>query len=72
MVSFDAPERGRENRGVEQRGEASPRGYRRKSVVVCTVSGEGFQQPGGSESRGEGRRRERGVLGFIGEVFMAS
>jgi hypothetical protein len=27
---------------------------------VCTVSGEEFHQPGGSESRGEGRRRERG------------
>jgi hypothetical protein len=28
MVSFDALERGKENRGVEERGEASPRGYR--------------------------------------------
>jgi hypothetical protein len=27
---------------------------------VCTVSGKEFHQPGGSESRGEGRRRERG------------
>jgi hypothetical protein len=27
---------------------------------VCTVSGEEFHQPGGFETRGEGRRRERG------------
>jgi hypothetical protein len=39
---------------------------------VCTVSGEEFHQPGGSEFKRGREEKGEGVSGFIGEVFMAS
>jgi hypothetical protein len=60
QLSFDVPEREKEKRGFAGSGGASPCGYRRESAAVCMVSGERFQQPSGTDSRGEGRRRERG------------
>jgi hypothetical protein len=51
---------------------ASPRGYQRKSAADCTVSGEEFQQPGGQYREEEGKRKERGARGFIGEALMAN
>jgi hypothetical protein len=41
-------------------------------VADCTVFGEEFQQPGGQYREEEGKGKERGARGFIGEVLMAN
>jgi hypothetical protein len=63
---------GRRRGSSRGEGEASPRGYQRKSEADCMVSGEEFQQPGGQYREEEGKRKERGARGFIGEALMAN
>jgi hypothetical protein len=71
-VSVDVLERWEKNRGVEERGEASPRGYRRNSAACLHGLRRGI--PPAWRLRIERGREEKGegVPGFIGTVLMAS
>jgi hypothetical protein len=59
-LSFDAPERGKEKRPKEGARGCLPEPESSKNSSRYGGSGEEIGQPGGSNSRGEGRRKERG------------
>jgi hypothetical protein len=59
-VSFDAPERGKKKRPKEGARGCLPVPESAKNRSRYGGSGEEIEQPGGSNSRGEGRRKERG------------
>jgi hypothetical protein len=72
MVSFDAPERGKDNRGVEERGEGSPHGCRRKSAACLHGLRRGISPAWRLRIEREGEEKGEGVSGFIGTGLMAS
>jgi hypothetical protein len=59
-VSFDTPERGKKKRPKEGARGCLPVPESAKNRSRYGGSGEEIEQLGGSNSRGEGRRKERG------------
>jgi hypothetical protein len=71
-VSFSASERGKGDRGVEERGEASPRGCRRKSAACLHGLRRAIWAALRRLFRGEREEREEECGGFIGAGLVAS
>jgi hypothetical protein len=71
-VSFGAPERGKGDRGVEERGEASPRGCRRKFAACLHGLRRGISPAWRLRTERGGEEKGEGVSGFIGTGLVAS
>jgi hypothetical protein len=71
-VSFDAPERGEKVRGVEEWGEASPRGCCRKSAACLHGLRRAIWAAWRLRLRRERGGAREGSRGFIGAALVAS